>query len=95
MSEATVRQRNLKTEVKAAPAKALRDDVPNEVEDTDRVISILDIFRIIFTIFAASCAFSYYTTSGESVFWGYRPWFTRPELVKAYFVSLRQDCLPR
>jgi hypothetical protein len=88
MSAANVRQRNPKSEstAKTSPT-ASANDVPDEVEDASPFISILDIIRIIFTLCAASCALSYYITSGESVLWGYRPWLTRPQSLKAYFVS--------
>ncbi|KIX07396.1 uncharacterized protein Z518_02049 [Rhinocladiella mackenziei CBS 650.93] len=52
---------------------------PSEVEDAKAsVISILDIFRVIFTLFGVSCALSYYLTSGSSFLWNYHPWFTNP-----------------
>jgi hypothetical protein len=88
MSAASVRQRNPKSDPtsKTSPTTSA-DDVPDEVEDASPVISVLDIIRIIFTLCAASCALSYYLTSGESVLWGYRPWLTQPQLLKAYFVS--------
>jgi hypothetical protein len=88
MSAASVRQRNPKSDLtsKTTPTTSA-DEVPDEVEDASPVISVLDIIRIIFTLCVASCALSYYLTSGESVLWGYRPWLTRPQLLKAYFVS--------
>jgi hypothetical protein len=87
MSAASVRQRNLKSDPtsKTSPTTSA-DEVPEEVEASP-AISVLDIIRIIFTLCVASCALSYYLTSGESVLWGYRPWLTRPQLLKAYFVS--------
>ena len=85
----TVRQRSSKPSptTKATPVNDQAEDISYELEETSPVISVLDVIRIIFTICAASCAFSYYITSGESVLWGYRPWITRPDLVKAYLVS--------
>lgn len=92
MSAPSVRQRHLKGEstAKTTPTTSA-SNVLNEVEDASPVISVLDIIRIIFTLCAASCALSYYTTSGESLLWGYRPWLTRPQLVKAFFVSYAQN----
>ncbi|KAL1957469.1 hypothetical protein VTO42DRAFT_5932 [Malbranchea cinnamomea] len=53
-------------------------------EDGGRVISVLDIFRLIFLLIVASCALSYFVT-GESFIWGYkRPWFTKAPELKAY-----------
>jgi hypothetical protein len=92
MSATSVRQRNLKSDptLKTSPTTSA-DEVADEVEDASPVISVLDIIRIIFTLCVASCALSYYLTSGESVLWGYRPWLTRPQLLKAYFVSHAQS----
>lgn len=58
-----------------------------EVEDnTVRVISILDVFRILFAIVGITLVASYYVTSGESLIFGLpRPWFTKPSEVKQYF----------
>ena len=55
------------------------DTIPDELEDqTSRIISPLDIVRIIITLIGVSCALSYYLTSGASLYWNYDPWFTRP-----------------
>lgn len=95
MSAASIRQRNPKSEDSAktnpTPPTPPTNDVPNEAEDSSPVISILDLIRIIVTLCAASCALSYYLTSGESLLWGYRPWLTRPQLLKTYFVSYVQN----
>ena len=53
----------------------------------DRGISILDILRVLVTLIIASCSLSYYITNSESVLWGYRPWYTRWPVLKAYLVS--------
>ena len=83
-----LRNRHGKTNGDVSPATTTSSDkVSDGVEDTSRVISVLDILRVILTVCAASCALSYYITSGESTLWGYRPWFTRPELVKAHLVG--------
>jgi hypothetical protein len=92
MSAASIRQRNPKSEASAKTNPTPpTNDVPNEAEDASPVISILDLIRIIVTLCAASCALSYYLTSGESLLWGYRPWLTRPQLLKTYFVSYVQN----
>lgn len=84
MSEATIRQRNPKGASTVPTTSA--DEVPDEIDDAGPIISVLDVIRIICTLCAASCALSYYLTSGNSVLWGYRPWLTRPQLLKAYLV---------
>lgn len=71
MDNSSVRQR---------PAKGQSSTIPsaqsNEVEDQHtRVISLLDIVRVIATLIGVSCALSYYLTSGSSYLWNYNPWF--------------------
>lgn len=49
---------------------------PDEVDDsTARVLSPLDVLRVILTLLTVSCALSYYLTSGSSFLWNYHPWF--------------------
>lgn len=62
----------------------------------DRGISVLDILRILVTLIITSCGLSYYVTNSESVLWGYRPWYTRWPVLKAYLVSsTEQHSSPR
>jgi len=82
MSEATVRHRNSKGASTVPTTSA--DEAPDEIEDAGPIISVLDVVRVLFTLCAASCALSYYLTAGNSVLWGFRPWPTRPQLLKAY-----------
>lgn len=56
--------------------------------DEDNGISVLDIIRVLVTLVLASCGMSYYMTSGESLLWGYRPWFTRWPVLVQYFVRI-------
>ena len=49
-------------------------------------ISFLDVLRIILTLFLSSAALSYFITSGESLLWGFKPWWSRPAVVKAHLV---------
>lgn len=75
------------------------DDERDEDEDENgdgnedegrRIISALDVLRVVSILLVASCALSYYVTSSESLVWGYkRPWFTKlPELAR-YVVRSR------
>jgi predicted heme/steroid binding protein len=67
MVESSIRQR------KAADASASKTEFSNnEIEDsTSRIISPLDIIRIIVTLLAASSALSYYLT--DTLTWGFQP----------------------
>lgn len=51
-----------------------------------QAVSALDIFRILCTLVALTLSLSYYLTSGQSLAFGYRPWFTRADRLKAYVV---------
>ena len=51
------------------------------------VIGIYDILRLVFGLFVVSCALSFFVT-GDGLFWGYRPWFTRADVLKAWIVRL-------
>lgn len=82
MSDAGVRQRVTKPTSKPTTAA---DRVPYEIEDNDRGISIIDVFRVILTLIGVSCALSYYLTSSDSLTWGYKPWFSNPAGLARYF----------
>lgn len=60
----------------------------------DGGISVSDIIRVLLTLVVASCGLSYYMT-GESVLWGYRPWFTRWPVLVRYIVSQHGPAPPR
>ena len=62
---------------------------PQARPEEERGISILDIIRVLATLVLAVLGTSYYMTDGESVMFGYRPWFTRLALVKQAVVSNR------
>lgn len=72
---------------KQQPAKQQKKGEEGNGTSTSTGISILDIIRVLVTLVVASCGLSYYTTSSESLLWGYRPWFTRWPLVVQYIVS--------
>lgn len=55
------------------------NSTPDQPEDqTSRIISPLDLLRVVITLIGVSCALSYYLTSGASLYWNYDPWFTQP-----------------
>lgn len=61
---------------------------PKAEQDSSPSIGIIDILRFIFLVFIISSGLSYYITS-DSIIWGYqRPWFTRPQVLLRYFVSI-------
>lgn len=49
-------------------------------------ISVVDVLRILGGLFLLNCLLSYFITN-DSVLWGWRPWFVRPNEVSRYFVS--------
>lgn len=54
-------------------------------DQTSRVISLLDVLRVLLTLIGVSCALSYYLTSGASTLWGYHPWFADPAQVTQWW----------
>ena len=62
---------------RASPAASkTTTDTRVEPEDTtSRVISPVDILRVFLTLIVASCALSYYLTSGSSFIFNYHPWY--------------------
>jgi predicted heme/steroid binding protein len=70
-----------------------RADHDRSAEDVSRVsdgeeqgISLLDIVRVLTTLLALWLSLSYYLTSGESLTFNHRPWFTRLDRLTAYLV---------
>jgi hypothetical protein len=57
-------------------------------------LSALDILRTLTTLLALSLSLSYYLTSGDSLTFSYRPWFTHPARLKAYLVTPYPSTLP-
>ncbi|KAJ9632932.1 uncharacterized protein PV06_07938 [Exophiala oligosperma] len=76
MADSSLRRRPPKTQSSTVRTKSPAQD---EIEDqTSRVISVLDVLRVIITLIGVSCALSYYLTSGSSFTWNYHPWFANP-----------------
>ncbi|KIW18973.1 hypothetical protein PV08_03262 [Exophiala spinifera] len=74
MADSSVRRRLPNSQTSPGRASSPED---NDLEDqTSRVISILDVLRVLITLIGVSCALSYYLTSGTSFTWNYQPWFT-------------------
>ena len=78
----------------AASTSSSRDDEkstpqsrPQTRTDEDHGISLLDILRIIATLILAGFGTSYYMTNGESILFGYRPWYTRWPVISQAIVS--------
>ncbi|KAI9889913.1 MAG: hypothetical protein M1814_004636 [Vezdaea aestivalis] len=58
--------------------------ISDEDESTSIGITILDIIRVVLGVLLVNSLLSYYVTS-DSIFWNYRPRWTRPAHIKAYF----------
>lgn len=65
----------------------------NEADDLHGV-TVLDIIRVLATFVLATLGLSYYMTNSESFLFGYRPWYTRWPVVKAYLVSSHAQQTP-
>lgn len=49
-------------------------------------LGVLDVLRVLAGVLLLNCALSYLVTN-ESVTWGWRPWWSRPEVVRSWIVS--------
>lgn len=88
MSELRQRQPAAASESRrSADTTPQREPQRRTEDEDDHGISLLDIIRIIVSLILLSCGLSYYMTNTESYLWGYRPWFTRWPVMKAYLVS--------
>jgi hypothetical protein len=67
-----------KAELKAA--------VKQQAAATSNGLSFLDVLRILGGVLLLSSGLSYLTTSGESMTWGYNPWWTRAREWKTLLV---------
>ncbi|KAJ5642401.1 hypothetical protein N7490_006401 [Penicillium lividum] len=68
----------------SAPTKRKETTPPRPQDTEDHGISVLDIIRVLATLILATLGTSYYMTNGESLLFGYRPWYTRWPVVKQY-----------
>ncbi|KAK3112412.1 hypothetical protein LTR53_011335 [Teratosphaeriaceae sp. CCFEE 6253] len=83
MADSTTRQRkpNGTTTSSSAPQAGTTSNPPRKPEGS---LSILDLLRIVGGLFLLNCLLSYFITN-DSVLWGWRPWFVRPQLISRYF----------
>lgn len=80
-TETPTQRRRGSSSASSASSKSERDN------DQDPVISVLDLIRVALALVVATCGLSYYMTSGDSMLWGYRPWYTRWPVVVRWVVS--------
>ncbi|ERF72117.1 hypothetical protein EPUS_02908 [Endocarpon pusillum Z07020] len=65
-------------------ASANQDKTTSKESKTRAGISLTDLVRTLTTLLAVSLSLSYYLTSGDSLTFHYRPWFTKPTQLKAW-----------
>ncbi|EMC92170.1 hypothetical protein BAUCODRAFT_38198 [Baudoinia panamericana UAMH 10762] len=80
MADQNARQRKSK----ASDSNGGVGKMSNEAKYVKEQFSVLDALRIIGGLVVLNCLLSYFIT-GDSVLWGWRPWFTRPTVVMRYF----------
>jgi len=82
MANSTTRRRGVKPSSSPSSSTTTTDQ---DLEDTtSRVISPLDLLRVILTLVLASCLLSYYLTSGSSFLFNYNPWFLNPAKLSSW-----------
>ena len=77
MDSSTTRRRPPNSQSATTSKPSSSSSSPLE-DQSSRVISPLDILRVLLTLLGATCALSYYLTSGSSFLFNYNPWFTSP-----------------
>ncbi|KIV97427.1 hypothetical protein PV10_01181 [Exophiala mesophila] len=83
---ADIRRRQYSTKPPQHTSSPTIDTTSDGLEDqTSRVISLLDVLRVLITLIGVSCALSYYLTSGSSLLWGYHPWFANTAQVTQWW----------
>lgn len=94
MSEASeLRQRGSKSSANAKEAPARSPAAIAKAEDKGSNV-FLEAARTLLLLFVMSSALSYFVTR-EDIFWGMkRPAWTRPDVVKTWFVSSLHPHLP-
>ena len=56
-------------------------------EDPVGGLGVVDVLRILGGLFLLNCCLSYFITN-DSVLWGWRPWFVRPNVVARWLVRI-------
>lgn len=95
-AQSTVMASNLRSRPSTKPAdntesshqlsNAGSEFTPSDEEDGPTRLSFLDVLRMLGGLFLISSILSYFIT-GDSIFWNYRPAFTRLPRIKAWIVS--------
>ena len=80
------KQEKLKKKYQHAHRKGV-DGTAITTTTTTSTSIVYDILRLILSLFVVSCALSYFVM-GDGLFWGYRPWYTRMNVVRAWIVRL-------
>lgn len=70
----------------AAPIKELAKDSDAKAKAGSGGFSVLDALRVLGGVLLLSSGLSYLSTSGESMTWGYNPWWTRAREWKGLLV---------
>jgi predicted heme/steroid binding protein len=83
MSDAGLRQRTSKSTPQGTDSQNAADARTTE-SNAGSFISFLDVLRILITLVAASSGLSYYLTSGDSLLWGHKAWYTNLGAVGQY-----------
>jgi hypothetical protein len=65
----------------------LKAAVKEQAAKTSSGLSFLDVLRILGGVLLLSSGLSYLATSGESMTWGYNPWWTRAREWKTVLVQ--------
>src|SRR3978361_1088172 len=85
MADSTARRRGPKPSSSPPKSTTTTDEEPED--STSRVISPLDLLRVLLTLILASCLLSYYLTSGSSFLFNYNPWFLNVSKLSSWWAG--------
>ncbi|KAF2657659.1 hypothetical protein K491DRAFT_690904 [Lophiostoma macrostomum CBS 122681] len=93
---ARYRQTSTRDGSAAEPEATPAEPIKQIAKSRSNSLSVVDVLRILGGILLLSSAMSYLSTSGESMTWGYNPWWTRAREWKALLkgeINLTDDQL--
>ena len=90
-SQQGVRERNVPTK-QANGGAGTKANGKSTKTKKDAGFGVMDALRILGGLFLLNCLLSYFITN-DSVLWGWRPWFVRPNVLMRYMVSSFYLCI--
>ena len=84
------RKKNEKMKKKKEKRDLQEEEEAHVTAATGSTFSVYGIIRLVLGLLVTSCALSYFVT-GDSLFWGHRPWYTRMDNLRVWIVRYWRD----